>query len=260
MLETDWRRSNPSSHQPCPNALLRLSTTTSEPVAVPAGGDDACRERRIPFLGAIPADAFGLALPADDLARAGATCAAEAPFLVLPGRAERLAARHRSSVVRLLLGLVVATLAAAGAPVIISGARAAAEATAAEAARVAFVDATVRAPLALQRQQLAAAVSQVLGVGEATSVLLSRVAVALPEQAIISVFEIDSTHVRLTLLAPPTVDVITPLGLVSGLAPPMIDGGLTRETLDGDRVQRTRLVLTRRTSARAQRVARTEDP
>ena len=54
-----------------------------------------------------------------------------------------------------------------------------------------MIDAMAREPRALERRERVAAVTRALGSGEATSVLLSRIALALPEQAIISAFEID---------------------------------------------------------------------
>ena len=166
----------------------------------------------------------------------------ETPLLVDPFRATRHATQQRRARTALSLVLLVMLTAAAVAPGLIYRARAAA------VQRIA-----ARAQAQLER--LAAgdhsgthlalmSSARTLDDGrEARTVLLGRVARALPDSAAIVSVAVDSTGVQLSVLAPQSTDVVGAFGRVPGFGSPTLVGAITREALRGVDVQRTTLML-----------------
>lgn len=91
--------------------------------------------------------------------------------------------------------------------------------------------------------RLSSVADALAGGREATSILVSRLASALPASAAITSLRIDSTSAVLSVVAQPREDVAAALATVPGFAPPVLVGALTREVFDGSDLQRTTVSL-----------------
>lgn len=195
---------------------------------------------RVVGLCALPADS-----PADDFASlARRLLHAKPTELVIfdpdaQRRETRNAARRR---LVLLSALLLALVGAAAAPSLVVASRE--RALAVEEARLRR-DLERLAPTHGPSSQALALIeaSRSLRQGEAAGVIIARIAAALPESAAISSIRIDSAEARVSILAPPRVDVVAALARLDGLEMPRLTGALARESVQGVALQRTTLTL-----------------
>lgn len=203
----------------------------------------ACTASGVSLHGVLPEMAMESLDPDADAEAQLLAARTDAPLLIDPSREVRgsqIAGRRRLT---LLAALAVMIGAASFGPQTVLRMR-----TAALSERAAALGAPGSAGGQLADQQARAVLDEVdamRGDREATSVLLSRIAAALPSAAVIRSVELDTLLVTVTIVAPLRVDVVSALSQLAGLEGPRIRGALAREWVDGAEQQRTTLEFDR---------------
>lgn len=177
-----------------------------------------------------------------DWASIALTVNKDTPLLVDPFRESRQAAQQSRARAVLSVVLLVMLTTAAVAPGLIYRTRAAATQRGAERARAQLerLSAADRSGTYLALISSARALDDGR---EARTVLLGRLARALPDSAALVSVSVDSSGVQLSVLAPQSTDVVGAFGRVPGFESPTLIGAITREAVRGIDVQRTTLAL-----------------